>query len=109
MGGRHGRARPDAGKGGKHLLLPPDWDGQVPDGYFVARSTTYRVLAGVRSLPVGGDVQAANDRILTLKVHPLDPPAGWTEPRWLDLNGQPRTPPRWAGRPPWSTGGPCTR
>jgi hypothetical protein len=66
---------PDAGDGGKHLLLPPDWDGQVPDGYYVARSTTYRVLAGVRSLPVGGDVPAANDRILTVKVHPLDPPA----------------------------------
>jgi hypothetical protein len=46
---------------------------------------------------VGGDVQAANDRILTLKVHPLDPPADWTEPTWLDLNGQPQdtTPVGW--------------
>jgi hypothetical protein len=88
---------PDAGNGGRHLLLPPDWDGQVPDGYFVARSTTYRVLAGVRSLPVGGDVQAANDRIPTLKVHPLDPPTDWTEPTWLDLSGQPQdtTPVGW--------------
>jgi hypothetical protein len=51
----------------------------------------------VRSLPVGGDVQAANDRILTLKVYPLDPPADWTEPIWLDLNGQPQdtTPVGW--------------
>jgi hypothetical protein len=48
------------------------------------------MLGGVRSLPVGGDVQAASDRILTVKVHPLDPPAGWTEPTWLDLNGQPQ-------------------
>jgi hypothetical protein len=63
---------PDAGNGGKHLLLPPGWDGQVPTGYYVARSTSYRVLAGVRSLPVGGDMQAANDRILTVRVHPLD-------------------------------------
>jgi hypothetical protein len=88
---------PDAGNGGRHLLLPPGWDGEVPTGYYVARSTTYRVLAGVRSLPVGGDVAAANDRILTVRVHPLDPPAGWAEPKWLDLNGQPQdtTPVGW--------------
>jgi hypothetical protein len=79
---------PDAGNGGRHLLLPPGWDGEMPTGYHIAQSTTYRLLSGVRSLPVGGDVQAANDRILTLKVHPLDPPTGWTEPTWLDLNGQ---------------------
>jgi hypothetical protein len=30
---------PDAGNGGKHLLLPPGWDGEVPEGYYVARST----------------------------------------------------------------------
>jgi hypothetical protein len=88
---------PDAGNGGRHLLLPPDWDSQVPEGYYVARSTTYRVLAGVRSLPVGGDVQAANDHISTVKVHPLDPPAGWAAPTWLDLTGQPQdtTPGGW--------------
>jgi hypothetical protein len=31
---------PDAGHGGKHLLLPPGYDGAVPDGYHVGRSTT---------------------------------------------------------------------
>src|ERR1700754_3279197 len=30
---------PDAGKGGKHLLLPPDYQGDVPaSGYFVHRA-----------------------------------------------------------------------
>jgi hypothetical protein len=88
---------PDAGHGGKHLLLPPDWDGQVPEGYYVARSPTYRVLSGIRSIPLGGDVQAANDRIPTVRIYPLDPPPGWTEPTWLDLNGQPQdtTPGAW--------------
>jgi hypothetical protein len=88
---------PDAGNGGKHLLLPPDWTSEVPEGYYVARSTTYRVITGVRAIPLGGDVDGANDRISTIKVRPLDPRAGWTEPSWLDLNGQPQdtTPGAW--------------
>jgi hypothetical protein len=88
---------PDAGNGGKHLLVPPGWDGEVPEGYYLARSTTYRVIFAVRSLPIGGDVPAAKERLPTVKVHPLDPPAGWTEPSWLDLSGQPQdtTPRAW--------------
>lgn len=85
---------PDAGKGGRHLLLPPDWDDDVPEGYQVGRSTTYRVLGGIRSLPVGGDVAAAVARLRTVAVRPLDPGArtgaGWTEPTWLDLTPEPQ-------------------
>jgi hypothetical protein len=36
-----GNAGPDRGKGGKFLLLPPGYTGEVPDGYFVMRSKTY--------------------------------------------------------------------
>jgi hypothetical protein len=88
---------PDAGAGGRHLLLPPDWDGEVPDGYHVGRSTTYRVLGGIRSLPVGGDVEGANERLKTVTVHPLDPDPNWQEPTWLDLTPDPQdtTPDRW--------------
>jgi hypothetical protein len=32
---------PDKGKGGKYLILPPDHEGEVPDGYFVAKSTSW--------------------------------------------------------------------
>src|SRR5262245_2787961 len=35
---------PDKGKGGKYLLLPPDWKGKVPAGYFPMRSRTYGVF-----------------------------------------------------------------
>jgi len=31
---------PDKGKGGKHLILPPDYKGEVPSGYHVGRSKT---------------------------------------------------------------------
>jgi hypothetical protein len=29
---------PDAGKGGKHLILPPGYKGEVPAGYFAAEA-----------------------------------------------------------------------
>ena len=43
-----GNAGPDRGQGGKYLLLPPGYDGAVPDGYFVFRSSTYRNWVMVR-------------------------------------------------------------
>jgi hypothetical protein len=40
-----GAPGPDRGQGGKYLILPPDYDGPLPQGgYFVARSRTIRVL-----------------------------------------------------------------
>jgi hypothetical protein len=81
---------PDAGKGGKHLLLPPGYEGKVPAGYHVATSTSYRMLVGIRSLPVGGDVPAAIERIKTVKVYPLKQSADWTAPAWVDLTGPPQ-------------------
>jgi len=40
---------PDAGKGGKFLLLPPGYKGKVPKGYFVYRSATNNVFIFLRS------------------------------------------------------------
>ncbi|MGK2925772.1 MAG: DUF1254 domain-containing protein, partial [Lysobacterales bacterium] len=36
-----GRVGPDKGQGGKYLLLPPGYKGDVPEGYFVYRPKTY--------------------------------------------------------------------
>src|SRR5579862_1413971 len=35
---------PDHGKGGKYLILPPDYQGPIPSGYFTFRSGTYGVF-----------------------------------------------------------------
>ncbi|HXW80564.1 MAG TPA: DUF1214 domain-containing protein, partial [Acidimicrobiales bacterium] len=79
------------------LVLPPGYDGEVPDGYFVQRSTSYRVICGVRAVPVDGDMQAAMSLIPQVRVRPLDPAQEWAEPRWADLSGKPQdtTPLAW--------------
>jgi len=40
---------PDAGKGGTFLLLPPGYEGPVPDGFFVYRSPTNNVFVFLRA------------------------------------------------------------
>ena len=36
-----GNAGPDKGKGGKFLIVPPGYKGEIPDGYFVKHTQTY--------------------------------------------------------------------
>ena len=41
-----GAPGPDRGQGGKYLIVPADYDGEIPDGYFVGRSPSRHQLAG---------------------------------------------------------------
>lgn len=88
---------PDAGKGGRHLLVPPGYDGDVPAGHYIGKATSFRVIAGIRSLPANGDVAAATERLKTIKVRPLNAMASWREPEWLDMTPEPQdtTPVAW--------------
>jgi hypothetical protein len=88
---------PAAGKGDKVVFLPPGYKDEPPAGYRVAYSLSNRMLVGVRSLPVGGDVPGAIARIKTVKVYPLKPVAGWPALTWLDLTPPPEdtTPLAW--------------
>ncbi len=44
----------DKGKGGKYLVLPPGYKGDVPSGYFVVRPKTYWTWAMVRGSTAQG-------------------------------------------------------
>ena len=55
-----GAPGPDRGEGGKYLVLPPDYDGPLPEGgFFVARSRTTRVLVLGRSFMENSDPKPA--------------------------------------------------
>jgi hypothetical protein len=75
---------PDAGKGGKHLVLPPGYDGAIPDGYLVGRSLSNKVLVAVRALPVGGDVPGALDALRKIKIYPLSDAANASPLKAID-------------------------
>ena len=46
---------PDRARGGLYLLLPPDYDGPVPQGYFTFESSTYNVFLFFRTVMARGD------------------------------------------------------
>lgn len=86
---------PDAGKGGKHIIVGPDYRKPTPAGYFVARATTNRVLLMLRAIPPAGDDAAGVALLKTVKIHPLSAPKANVE--WVDQGSKEQdfTPVRW--------------
>lgn len=67
-----GVAGPDQGKGGKYLLVPPGYDGDIPDGYYVAKSTTYHHWFFLRAFVQKGDLKGAADSVISgTRLYPL--------------------------------------
>lgn len=66
---------PDRGDGGKYRLVPPGYDGPLPDGgFFVAKSKTNRVLYAFRAFLVNNDPKPTVQNIKkTLKIYPCTP------------------------------------
>jgi hypothetical protein len=67
-----GNAGPDRGKGGKYLLLPPGYTGEIPDGYIVLRSPTYGNFLLFRGFTDNGDPKPGADNIRqNYRAYPL--------------------------------------
>ena len=66
---------PDRGLGGKYLIVPPGYDGPLPEGgYFVAHSKTNRVLYASRAYLVDNDPKPAVENIkANMKIYPYVP------------------------------------
>ena len=69
----------DKGKGGKYLVLPPGYEGDIPEGYFVVHSTSYKIWTLLR-ISIDNGIDAAAKKVTdNLKVYPLsekdNPPA----------------------------------
>lgn len=66
---------PDRARGGLYLLLPPDYDGEVPKGYFTFKSPTYNVFLFFRTVMKKGadgpDPQPAVALAEQTRVYPL--------------------------------------
>jgi hypothetical protein len=84
-----GIAGPDKGAGGKYLVLPPDYGGDVPEGYFVHQSPTHGVFIFLRGFLVDGKPDESVALLEQSKIYPLanadDPP----EMEFPNLSGVP--------------------
>ena len=88
--GDFGRLGPDKSKGGKFLILPPGYKGEVPEGYFVMRPATYGVWAPGRGFLVDGDPNPAVASIKKhLKIYPLAQAANPPATKFTNTSGIP--------------------
>lgn len=83
-----GPAGADKGAGGRYLILPPDHQGAVQDGYIACRSDTYQGYAILRSDVRTGsdaDIAAAVAYGKRVRFYPLSQAANPPETRYVDL------------------------
>lgn len=82
---------PDRGEGGRYLLVPPDYDGQLPDsGYHVGHSRTARALVLGRSFLTNDDPAPTVETIKsTMKVYPYSQGGAGTSVATLLKGGAP--------------------
>jgi hypothetical protein len=72
---------PDAGKGGKFLVLPPGYNGDVPEGYYVYRSGTNNLFIFLRAFYQDpNDLAPAVKLMERAKIYPLNLPEGERKP-----------------------------
>ena len=85
-----GLAGPDAGKGGKFLLLPPDYKGAVPGGHFVYRSGTNNVFIFLRKFYEDPkNLTLAVAHLERTKIYPLNGETGAKPMKFPDASGVP--------------------
>jgi hypothetical protein len=81
---------PDAGKGGKFLLLPPGYKGTVPDGYFIYRSATNNVFIFLRGFYEDPkNLTPAVAHLERTKIYPLNGKDAAKPMKFPDASGVP--------------------
>jgi hypothetical protein len=84
-----GNAGPDKGKGGKFIVLPPDYKGDVPQGYFVFHSKTYNDIFFWRGFVIDGSTKTAVDNTRKFaKVYSLSEAKNPPAMKYVNVSGK---------------------
>ncbi len=86
--GNIGITGPDKGQGGKYLVLPPGYEGDIPDGYFLLKPSTYRNFLFLRGSIKDGLEPAVKNIADGLKIYPLKDAANPAATEFVDMSGK---------------------
>ena len=86
--GNMGVTGPDKGKGGKYLVLPPGYKGEVPDGYFLLKPKTNKNFLFLRGSIKDGLKAAVDNFKSGLKVYPLKDAANPAPTQFINMSGK---------------------
>ena len=80
----------DQGSGGKYLLLPPGYKGEIPPGYFVVRPSTFGNWMAFRSFLVDGSPKPGVESVKKhLKIYNLADAANPPPVKFVNASGMP--------------------
>lgn len=88
---QNGPAGIDKGAGGKYLILPPSYEGIVPDGYYALPSANYQGYALLRSIPKSGNKQDVDKAVAygkKINLYPLSQASDRLQTVFLDALGK---------------------
>jgi hypothetical protein len=84
-----GMPGPDAGKGGKFILLPPGYKDDVPKtGYYVVQATMNNNNIMVRGIVQNNDKDAAVANVKKFKVYPLSESSNPKPNKFVSMSGK---------------------
>ena len=84
-----GLGGPDQGKGGKYLIVGNDYEGEIPEGYFVLKTKTYRhwILTRPYQMPGESLEETLKKFKATFKIYPLSEVENPTPNEFKNLSG----------------------
>ena len=86
--GNMGVVGPDKGKGGKYLVIPPGYTGEIPEGYFILKPPTHRNFIFLRGSIAKGLEVAADNFKQNLKIYPLKDKANPAPTEMVNMSGR---------------------
>ena len=79
---------PDRGKGGKYLVVPPGYDGQIPQGYFLLKPRTNKNFLFLRGSIAEGLEAGAKNMTSGIRIYPLKDAANPTPTAFINMSGK---------------------
>lgn len=79
---------PDRGKGGKYLVVPPGYDGQIPQGYFPLKPRTNKNFLFLRGSIAEGLEAGAKNMTSGIRIYPLKDAAKPVPTTFINLSGK---------------------
>jgi hypothetical protein len=86
--GNIGVTGPDKGKGGKYLVVPPGYAGEIPDGYFLLKPPTNRNFMFLRGSIKDGLKPAVENITSKLRVYPLKDAANPAATEFVNMSNK---------------------
>jgi hypothetical protein len=79
---------PDRGKGGKYLVVPPGYDGQAPEEYFLLKPRTHKNFLFLRGSIAEGLEAGAKNMTSGIRIYPLKDAAKPAPTAFINMSGK---------------------